>query len=145
MSRLTSRPIQGTLEKMNVTLEITDYLGERWLKNHHIFSIYYKDKDKAPVVPFHEITLLYSYIFWRNLIFCAHSVSHWETEKIMFCFRTELKTKNLFTPTSNVLPFKFNYWQQKFCRVKLIQWNLVNLSAFKMFNSDLYIPFTSNL
>ena len=37
---------------MNVTLEITDYLGERWLKNHHIFSIYYKDKDKAPVVRF---------------------------------------------------------------------------------------------
>ena len=54
-------------------------------------------------------------------------------KKIMFCFRTELNTKSLFTTTSNVLPFKFKCWQQKFCRVKLIPWNLVNLSHIYSF------------
>ena len=31
---------------------------------------------------------------------------------MVFCFRTELYTKSLFTTTSNVLPFKFKFWQQ---------------------------------
>ena len=56
----------------------------------------------------------------------------WATEKTKkknhVCFRTKLKTKSLFTITSNVLPFKFKHWQQKICRVKLISWNIVNLS-----------------
>ena len=40
------------------------------------------------------------------------------------CFALDLNWKqSLFTTTSNVLPFKFKYWQQK-----LIPWNLVNLS-----------------
>ena len=40
------------------------------------------------------------------------------------CF-AELNTKSLFTTISNVLPSKFKCWPQKFCRVKLIPWNLV--------------------
>ena len=38
MSRLTSRPIQGPLEKMNVTLKFTNDLSGGWLKNHHVFT-----------------------------------------------------------------------------------------------------------
>ena len=53
---------------------------------------------------------------WENFnhtIFCFGSALYW-TEKNL-----------LFTTTSNVLPSKFKCWPQKFCRVKLIPWNLV--------------------
>ena len=84
-------------------------------------------RGKAPVVLLHRITSLYS-SFEEIRIFTPTQKVDEKTEQIMFCFRTELNTKSLFTTTSNVLPFKFKHWQQKFCRVKLIPWNLVNLS-----------------
>ena len=103
---------------------ISNRLGNQiWI----IFWSYMSTHGKAPVVPFHEITSLYSY-FEEIWIFAPIQSATEKTEKIIFCFRTELKTKSLFTTTSNVLPFKFKYWQQKFCRLKLIPWNLVNLS-----------------
>ena len=42
-------------------------------------------------------------------------------------FYIELKVKRLFTPTSNVLPFKFKCLTAICCIVKLIPWNLISL------------------
>ena len=53
MSRLTSRPIQGPLDKMNVTLKITDDFSGGWLKNHSNIYMYYKDKQTQFLIQKH--------------------------------------------------------------------------------------------
>ena len=94
---------------------MTFKLGRR----HYLSDIGFPVKGKA--LQFHSKKSLHSrailkkFEFLRPFIRPLHSE---KTKKIMFCFRTELKIKSLFTTTSNVLPFKFKCWLQNNCRVK---------------------------
>ena len=60
-------------------------------------------KVKPPL--FHFMESLHSIAILKKFEFlCQFSRP---LKKIMFCFRTEVNTKSLFTTTSNVWPFKF--------------------------------------
>ena len=79
-------------------------------------------KRKSPVVAFHRITSPYTY-FEEIWIFAPiqQEAKH-DQEKLS----TELK--NLLTKPSNVFPFSNQAKIQIYCTLKLISWNVVNLS-----------------
>ena len=59
-------------------------------------------KSKAPVRSSASWNHFPLQLFWKDLNFCATE----KTERIIFCFRTELNIKILFITTSNALLFK---------------------------------------
>ena len=79
-------------------------------------------KGKSPEVPFHGITLPYSYfeVIW---IFAPFQQETWSRKIISW-----REIKSLLTKPSNVLPFYTSSQNSNFCTVKLISWKVVNLS-----------------